>query len=225
MSDGKKETDPKALVQENPKFEVPHAAFNLPLRRDAFTSPIDYKKFVKSVERLVRGSMEYKEWVTYLKNELNIQECEITHERDSECSIEIHHHPISLYNICSIVLDTVMENKEKFSTFDIAQIVISLHFMNKVGYVPLLKSIHEKYHNGFLLIPIELCHGQWKEILLDFVIAPEIQMAVSKLSAVTKEHALQHWQRNSYVLENKSPDPVAIENKQEGGMPQHEDNK
>jgi len=220
VSETEEMVDMSTSVTDNPEFNVPESVYNLPLRRDQFLSPIDYKKFIKAVERMVRGSMEYREWVHYLKNELDIQECEITHEKDTECSIEIHHHPISLFNVCSLVLDTLMEQNEKFSTFDVAQIVISLHFMNKIGFVPLLKSIHEKYHNGFLLIPIEACRGSWRCLLEEFVVSPEIQVAVEKLASVTKACVTQYWQRNNYALENGKQ--LVIESKP-GGI--NEDNK
>jgi len=40
--------------------------FRLPLRIKNFHDDSDYKKFIRSVERMVRNSPEYKEWRNYI---------------------------------------------------------------------------------------------------------------------------------------------------------------
>ncbi len=42
---------------------------------------------------------------------------------------------------------------------------IKHHFQNKVGYVTLIKSIHEKFHNGFLGIPNTVIKGNYQAFL------------------------------------------------------------
>ena len=45
---------------------------------------------------------------------------------------------------------------------------MELHFKNKIGYVPLLSSLHEKFHNGFLQIPKELLHGDYNFFIKNY---------------------------------------------------------
>jgi len=47
-------------------------------------------------------------------------------------------------------------------------IAIKLHFMNKIGYVTLIKTMHEKFHNGYLNIPISLVKGDYQFYLNNY---------------------------------------------------------
>jgi len=196
----------------NPVFKIEESQFNLELKKNFFYTVNDYKYFIKAVEKMVRTAPEYRNWTKYLRTEMNVTECVLTHETNEECSIEIHHHPISLFNVCCMVTDTLMQEKEKFSTFDVAQIVIGLHFADKVGYVPLVKTLHEKYHNGFLDIPIELIRGEWKFLTQNLNMSPDIQIVVNKLSEIGIEHASESWLKGAY---KPDPDQLLIEDKPE----------
>lgn len=139
--------------------------YKLSLRRHEIEDEKLLDKFIKSCERLVRSSPEYKEWVAYIRDVLNIQQCEVTGEYDEQASCEIHHHPYSLYIIVKCVILSKMQNNKEFCSFDIAIEVIQLHFQMRVPFVSLLKSIHEKFTNGYLRLPMDLVHGDVKYIL------------------------------------------------------------
>jgi len=187
------------LKEKNSIFKIDSSSYNLPMKIDIFESVQKYKYFIKNVEKMVRGSQEYRNWISYLKNELSVDQCMLTHESMSEVSIEIHHHPISLRNICCIVTDTMMQNKEKFTSFDIAQIVLGLHFANKVGYIPLVKTLHEKFHNGYLKIPISLVQGEWEYITSNFIVSPEISIVIKKYAEIGDEALLNiTWKKDDY---------------------------
>jgi len=190
-------------VEENSEFKVEGSKMLIPLKRNNFPTLAKYKNFVNAVERQVRSSPEYKEWVKYLRIEFGASVCALTHEINDETSVEIHHHPVSLYNVCVIVCNTLMAKGDFFSTFDIAQYVISLHFQGKVGFIPLVKSIHEKYHNGFVEIPIELIKGDWRFLVDTFVCPPEVMVVVNKLASIGLQDAGQQWQANKYNETNK----------------------
>ncbi len=142
--------------------------FRLSLRIKNFENESDCNKFIKSVERMIRNSYEYKLWREYIIDILGVNKCAITNEKMDEVKIEVHHHIPSLYSLVKAIVNRKIEKNQEFSTFDIAIECIELHFKNKVGYITLLKSIHEKFHNGFLAIPIQLVKGNYLSFLKEF---------------------------------------------------------
>jgi len=143
--------------------------FSLSLKIRNFENEAEYKKFVKNVEMLIRRCYEYKLWRNYIIEVLQINTCMITNESIDQVTVEVHHHIASLYTIVSAIVNKKIENNIDFHTFDIAREAIELHFKNKVGYVTLLKSIHEKFHNGYLDIPISMVKGDYQYFLKEYL--------------------------------------------------------
>jgi len=147
----------------------------------------------------VRYSVEYKHWHDYITDNLGYDSCALTEESMGQTKVEIHHHPISLYTICKAAISKHLNNDEEVCSFDIATEVIELHFTNKVGYVALLSNLHEKYHNGFLEIPIELIHGDYKYIMDNYVIDDQELNRIYALCQIKLENAKKvGWSKNSY---------------------------
>ncbi len=142
--------------------------FRLPLRIKAFENESEYKKFIKNCEMLVRRCTEYRQWKNYIIDVLGVNTCMVTDERIDQCSIEIHHHLPSMYVLVKTLINKKLDNEESFSTFDIAQDAIELHFKNKIGYITLIKSMHEKFHNGYLNIPSEMIKGDYQYFIREF---------------------------------------------------------
>jgi hypothetical protein len=172
----------------------------LELNRKNFVDESEEKKFIKNVERLVRSSLEYKEWIKFIKDTLNLNVCVFSGETDEETDdIEIHHHPLTLYDIVQAVCDTKIMKDQEFCTFDIAKEVIDLHFTLKVGFVPMLRSLHKKFHNGYLDIPIELVHGDYRYILDNYFIRDNVLEKVRKYESVTLgKQPLLSWSKDNY---------------------------
>jgi len=142
--------------------------FRLSLRIRNFENESNYKKFIKNCEMMIRRSIEYKLWRNYIIDVLQINECMITHEKMDEVTIEVHHHIPPLFSLVTALVNKSIESEEKFCTFDICQQSIELHFKNKIGYVTLLKSMHEKFHNGRLTIPIEFVKGDYNHFVREY---------------------------------------------------------
>jgi hypothetical protein len=139
--------------------------FRLSLKIRNFENEAAYKKFIRNCETLVRKCNEYSLWKNYIIDILQINSCMITHESIDQVTVEVHHHVPSLYILISSLINKKIDNDESFCSFDIAYEAIELHFKNKIGYITLLKSIHEKFHNGFLTIPISFIKGDYKYYL------------------------------------------------------------
>ncbi len=191
-------TDDPDLTSEENIFALPDSEFNLPLRISSFNTAKDYENFVKNVERVVRYSQEYKLWVKYISDHLGHSECALSKENINECALQVHHHPITLYTVVKAVLTDLMSRGAEFSTFDVATKVIELHFQNKVGYMVLLSDLHNKYHAGFLNLPIELVHGDYRHIIQTYSIDENEYDRVCRLCNVHVDDMKQVWQKDNY---------------------------
>jgi len=158
------------ILSNDEKFELysEEYPYNLLLRVTGFEDEKFYFKFIKNCEKIIRSSTEYCEWRKYLKDVLQNNYCLVTLEIDDQVTIEIHHHIPSLFIIVKTVVNKFIDQKKEFCSFDICMEVMELHFSNKIGYIPLIKSMHEKLHSGFLKIPINLVKGNYKTFLKEY---------------------------------------------------------
>ena len=173
--------------------------FRLSLRIRNFESESEYKKFIKNTEMTIRKSMEYKLWRNYIVDVLQIQTCMITNEKMDETSIDVHHHLPNLYVLISAIVNKKIELEEDFCTFDIAREGIELHFANKIGYLTLLRSIHEKFHNGYLSIPINLVKGNYNSFIQEYsrYIDEEDLDIINQRLSINESNC--SWSRNNYL--------------------------
>ena len=135
--------------------------FSLPYRIKELPDEKAFAKFVKSCEKLMRNTPEYRHWVNYITDVLGVNECVMTHEKIWEVGIDVHHHVPSLYLVAKVLINEALLEEREFTSLEIANKGMELHFQNKIGYVTLLSSMHQKFHNGFLQIPIELVKGDY----------------------------------------------------------------
>ncbi len=157
---------------------------------EEFLTDKDETRFIKHVERLIRTSPEYKRWIHFVHGALGTNYiCYLTGVSSNECNIELHHHPISLYQYVQIILN----NAESFTSYSIAEKVMSLHFENKVGFIPLSKTSHELYHNNYLKIPIELVEGNWERILVEYTVPDEIKSKIEACKTVSLDNVPEEW--------------------------------
>lgn len=174
--------------------------FRLALKIKNFENETAYKKFIVNCESLVRKCSEYKLWKNYIIEVLQINECMITHESIDQVTVDVHHHIPSLYILISALVNKKIETNEEFCSFDIANEAIELHFKNKIGYATLIKSIHEKFHNGYLTIPISFVKGDYKYFLTEYskyLDEADIDTIQSRLAI--NEHNCT-WAKDDYPL-------------------------
>lgn len=128
-----------------------------------------YTKFIKKVERYIRTSLEYKEYINFLKSEINMNQCSLFKNIDrtelSGMSIEIHHSPFTLYDLTSIVTSKHSETEGRLNPILIAQEVMDIHFRGMVGLIPLSVTVHQLVHSGDIFIPIDKVYGNVLEFI------------------------------------------------------------
>lgn len=137
------------------------------------------KNLVKSIEKIVRTSPEYSEFIGYLKNNLDLTKC--TFHKDVDISvlkrtkIEFHHYPFTLYDITDTVLEKYLQNNVIVNPFEVASEVMKLHYELKVGLVPLSKTLHKLAHNGKKFINLKFVKGHYLRFISEYpMINPEL---------------------------------------------------
>lgn len=174
--------------------------FTLSLRISVFDSEKAMDAFIKNVEKTVRGSLEYKYWRDYIKDILQIQNCAITEESNTDCTIQIHHHVPPLYLLVKALVSEKLDKEESFCTFDIAMRAIEIHFENKIGYVPLATTIHERVTNNNFEIPIELVHGDYQSFIKDYfkyLDDQDLEILQRRLACRLKDFSSE-WKKDFY---------------------------
>lgn len=129
------------------------------------------EKMISFIEKQIRSSYEYRQYIRYLKEELDLTKCALLPGIDCSegaASLEFHHYPLNLYEITEVIgkqlIDGLSEN-EKVSTFEIAQRVMEEHFRGTIGLIPLTKTLHEMAHNKAIIIPISKVNGNYKKFV------------------------------------------------------------
>lgn len=132
----------------------------------------DRVKTVKTIERMVRSSLEYKDYIKYLKTYINMTHDsflrKVEQTQYSKISIEIHHSPLTLYDITMIVLIKHEDEYGEIDLLHIAEEVMKIHYQCRVGLIPLSKTIHDLVHDGKVFIPVQMVRGNWIEFFREY---------------------------------------------------------
>ncbi len=192
------------IVKSNLEEKILHSdeyPFSLSLKCNSFENEKDYVSYIRNCEKLIRGSIEYKHWREYLRDVLGISKCVLTDEIIGETSISIHHHIPDLFILIKSIINKKMDTEEKFTTFEICQEGIELHYMNKIGYTPLIDSLHEKFHNGFLNIPIEYIRGDYNYFIqhyMKYLDEEDINSIMQKMAVKLEDNPNYSWNKDNY---------------------------
>lgn len=128
------------------------------------------KKFIKSVEKLIRTSREYKTYIELLRtNNMHLNRDSImSNITTADVDLEFHHYPLSLYDIISTIMLHHVVNKIKFTTFSIAKEVMENHYKHIIGLVPMMKTTHELAHAGGLFIRKDQVFGDYEKFMSNY---------------------------------------------------------
>lgn len=136
----------------------------------------DRHKFVSSVEKIIRGSLEYRDYIQFLKEHIGLDSCvffqNVTNgpnAKKGRISIEMHHEPFTLYDIVNTIVTKYLDEGLPINDLMIADEVLKLHYENKVGLVPLSKTAHQVIHNSTkLVVPLNMCYGNYSMFLEEY---------------------------------------------------------
>lgn len=154
----------------------------------------DYKKYIKDIERNVRGSFEYREFIKYIRSNFNMNKCAflsgVSNEETYEIRIEIHHYPFSLHDICDIVMKKRSYYNESLDVQMVAKEVMQLHYKCVIGLIPLSETAHELTHNSRLFIPSDKVFGRY-QLFVDYYkpfISSELLDTLDRIEKYTREN-------------------------------------
>lgn len=129
------------------------------------SSDKDFKKYIFDIEKDVRGSWEYKRFIQFLRNNMDMNKCSflpyVSNVDSTKIRIEIHHSPFTLWDICIIIFNKRKYYYEDLRVQSVAKEVAMCHYNLLVGLIPLSETIHQLVHNGFLFIPADLVMGRY----------------------------------------------------------------
>lgn len=123
----------------------------------------DKIKLIKEIDRIVRGSVEYKQYIQFLKTEIDMMSCSffqnVNNVGRNKIRIEIHHEPFTLFDITNIVLEKYITEDLPLNPLVISEEIMYIHYRNMVGLIPLSKTAHTLVHDGKLFIPLNNVFG------------------------------------------------------------------
>lgn len=136
----------------------------------------DRVKYISRIEKIIRNSMEYRDYITYLKENCDLNRCaffqNVTSEKRTKrnkVSIELHHEPFTLFDYVNVVVNKYIQEGYRLNDLLIADEVLELHYENKVGLVPLSKTVHQVIHNSDkLIVPLNMCYGEYSQFLSEY---------------------------------------------------------
>lgn len=133
----------------------------------------ELEKFVKRCEKIIRSSQEYKDYISFLRENIDMDRCaffnNVTNESNRRIKIEIHHEPFTLYDIVFTVVNKFIAEGIPLNDLMIAEEVMDLHYNNMVGLIPLSLTIHQVVHkSNKIVIPINLCYGDFRKFLDEY---------------------------------------------------------
>lgn len=159
----------QAFVNDEKKveFDITVSDFDQSTSRISDAEDLD-EKTIMYIEKQIRGSHEYRAYVKYLKEELDLTKCALLPSIDVKAtpvSLEFHHFPYTLFDITGIVGRSMVGeagDDASVSTLDIAERVMREHFENHVGLVPLTETLHQMAHSGAVSIPFDKINGNFR---------------------------------------------------------------
>lgn len=153
----------------------------------------DKYKLIKKVEQIVRSSTEYKAYIKFLKDEIDMTCCaffnNINRDETTKVKFEIHHEPFTLFDITDAVVSSHINNDKPLNPLLIAEEVMKLHYSNMVGLIPLSNTCHGLVHDGRLFIPLQCVYGDYLEFIDQYYdsISDDVKDMLQQKISMSKE--------------------------------------
>lgn len=188
--------------------------YTLSLRITDIGNEKELKRFIRQCEGMIRKSPEYKVWTSYVRDVLGFFSCDLTKENHAQCNCDIHHHPISLYMITKAVILSYMASSKDFCSADIVVKVLELHYENRIGFLSIIRSLHEKFHNGYLQLPMQLVHGDYKLFIStysSYLEEDDLETIKARLEVSFENCGFgsqYYWSQNKYMVNEEDEDII-----------------
>ena len=155
----------------NPCVSSPNSTFAISFyqTRESLMDIDTYRVFLKNCETRFRHSKTYKNYKGFLIGN-GLDRCQVHGFINSEMEgvdIEMHHCILTLFDICLLITEHLLNTVGFVSTFDVVQLLKEEHKANNIAIVMLSKTPHQVYHNDtsqFFIHP-SMCFGNWPALI------------------------------------------------------------
>lgn len=130
----------------------------------------DRVKLINHIESIIRKSIEYKDYISFLKDFMNRDSFfkEVEQLPYNKVKIELHHSPLTLFDIVSVVMQKHEDEYDDINIYKIADEVMMLHYQCRVGLLPLSKTTHKLVHLGKVFITVQMVRGNWSSFYTEY---------------------------------------------------------
>lgn len=203
------------------KDDIPEVVY-----KEGLGTDVEKVKLIKRIESIVRSSGEYQDYTFFLRKNMDMDSCAFFHNiskaTGSKVRVEIHHSPLTLFDIASIVLERAIAEGGEINDLLLADEVAELHYNNMVGLIPLSKTLHELAHpkeGDPLVIPLYMIFGNYFEFLNKYkeywkdneVIKSKLDKFVEQTKQLTSESYDMLKEQFTYIKVDGFEMPVKIE--------------
>ena len=158
---------------KNPTLDSDTSLFTIPFYKDAeyFANLDNFITFVKAVEKMVRSSKFYSRYVKFIKEDVGLNFCQVLsnikqEDENSDVKIEMHHGPIlTLFDYITIMIDYMLYNDIKITSFEVADRILEEHFQNRIQVVMLSQTVHEEVHENNIFLNTKHAFGDLNAFL------------------------------------------------------------
>ena len=155
----------------------------------------EYDHYIKDIEIQVRRSFEYRQFIKYIRENMNMNKCSflkgVSNEETFDIKIEIHHYPFTLRDIVEIVYRKRNYYNESLTIWMVAKEIMELHYKLLIGLIPLSETVHELVHNARLFIPVDHVLGRYN-LFIDYYkpfCTPEQLETIDRIEQYTIENS------------------------------------
>lgn len=155
----------------NPILKSPYSTYSIGFyqTRESLMDIDIYRQFLKNCESRFRHSITYSNYKGFLIG-LGMDRCQVhsfIHTDMEGVSIEMHHAILTLFDICLMITEHLLNTVGFVTSFDVVQLLKEEHKANNIALVMLSKTPHQVYHNDssqFFIHP-KMCFGKWPVLI------------------------------------------------------------
>jgi hypothetical protein len=127
-------------------------------------------ELIKYFTTMTRRTPEYRSFIQFVKNFLDVNRCSFYENFSMEngFTVELHHHPFSLYDLCEAVSQKHYKENGYVETFFVVEEVLMLHYSFMVGLTPLNPTAHDLVHSDELPIHPAIIIGEWRKLYKEY---------------------------------------------------------
>lgn len=155
----------------NPVVNSPNSTFSISFyqTRESLMDIDTYRSFLKNCESRFRHSTTYSNYKGFLIR-LGLDRCQVhgfINTSMEGVDIEMHHAILTLFDICLMITEHLLNTVGYVTTFDVVQLLKEEHKANNIALVMLSKTPHQMYHansSQFYIHP-KMCFGNWPRLI------------------------------------------------------------